>query len=116
MAAPNLPLPARGITGRERDLLWRMSQGWTYYRISREWGLAHQTVKALGAAVIRKMGAANITQAVAVALLEGVIGRWPECGSHATYQRHRKLRHTADPACLMGKAEHDRTYRSEHQE
>jgi DNA-binding CsgD family transcriptional regulator len=106
----------RVLTGVDRKLLWLMSRGLTYREAAVSLCLAHQSTKALGAQAIRKMRATNITQAVALALLEGHIGRWEDCGKHAAYQRHRRLHLTADAACLMAKAEYDAAYRKHVQE
>lgn len=106
------PPPARQLTVRDREVLWLMSKGMTYMQVGRRLGMAEQGAKSAARRVMHKMGVGNIVQAVAVGLLEGHIGRWQGCGTHAAYQRHRKLHHTADPACLMAKAAHERRYRA----
>jgi DNA-binding CsgD family transcriptional regulator len=112
MAMPNPPVPSRELTARDREVLWLMSQGMTYSQVGRRLGMAEQGAKSAARRVMFKLGALSIAHAVALALLEGWIGRWQGCGTHAAYQRHRKLHHTADPACLMAKARHDRDYRA----
>jgi DNA-binding CsgD family transcriptional regulator len=108
VGVPNEPPPRRDLTVRDREVLWMVSQGMTYSQVGRRLGMPRSRVQGITRRTMARLGAASITQAVAVALLEGQIGRWPDCGSHATYQRHRKHRQTADPACMMAKAAYDR--------
>jgi DNA-binding CsgD family transcriptional regulator len=108
---PNPPA-ARRLSVRDREVLWMMSQGMTYFEVGRKLGMAEQGAKSAARRAMGKLGARNIVHAVTISLLSGEIGRWRGCGSHAAYQRHRKLHQTADPACLMGKAEYDRGYRA----
>jgi DNA-binding CsgD family transcriptional regulator len=111
MGTPNPP-PVRRLSGRDREVLWLMSQGMTYSTVGRRLGMTEPGAKSAARRAMLKLGAVNIVQAVAVALLEGEIGRWQGCGTFATYQRHRRLYQTADPACLVGKAAHDRAQRA----
>ncbi len=110
MATPNPPT-SRRLSDRDREVLWMMSQGMTYYEVGRRLGMAEQGAKSASRRAMHKLGAVNIVHAVTIALLNGEIGRWPECGTHGVYQRHRKLHQTADPACLAAKAAYDRKYR-----
>lgn len=112
MAIPNPPV-LRRLSDRDRKVLWMMSQGMTYFEVGRKLGMAEQGAKSAARRAMSKLGAQNIVHAVTIALLRGEIGRWESCGTHAAYQRHRKLHQTADPACLVAKAEYDRGYRAE---
>lgn len=111
MGTPNPPA-VRRLSSRDREVLWMMSQGMTYTQVGRKLGMTEQGAKSASRRAMLKLRAVNIVQAVSVALLEGEIGRWRGCGTHATYQRHRRMYQTADPACLIGKAAHDRAQRS----
>jgi DNA-binding CsgD family transcriptional regulator len=111
MGTPNPPSTGR-LAARDREVLWMMSQGMTYSQAGRRLGMTEQGAKSASRRAMMKLGVVNIVQAVTVALLEGEIGRWRGCGSHAAYQRHRRLHQTADPACLIGKAAYDRAQRA----
>jgi DNA-binding CsgD family transcriptional regulator len=100
------------LSARDKEVLWLMSQGLTYYQVGHKLGMSEQGAKSAARRVMIRMGSRNITHAVSVGLLEGLIGRWPECGTHAAYQKHRRLYQTADPACLIDKARHDRAQRA----
>lgn len=112
MGIPNPPV-VRRLSERDREVLWMVSQGLTYFQIGRRLDMEEKGAQSAARRAMYKLGAHNVAQAVTLALLNGEIGRWRDCGTHAVYQRHRKLHQTADPACLIAKAAHDRAYRSE---
>lgn len=108
---PVTPVTTPGLRPQGRRILWMASQGYTYARMARVLGISETAARRNGYEANWALGAQNITQAVAIALLRGVIGRWEDCGSHAAYQRHRREKDTPDPACLLAKAEYDRQAR-----
>jgi DNA-binding CsgD family transcriptional regulator len=73
------PVPATArdhlLTLREREVLWWAAQGKSAWEIGEILHIAKRTVDEHTQKAIRKLGAANRTQAVAIALREGVIGR-----------------------------------------
>ena len=106
------PVSGTLLTAAEEDVLFLLSTGLTYSSVATRRRVHTQTVKTQGSHVIRKLGARNITDAVRIALLEGILGRDRDCGSQAAYQRHRRNGETADPKCLKAKAIRDREQRA----
>lgn len=109
-----MTVPGSGpeLTEAERRLLYSMAHGARYKQVAHAEGVHVQTVKARGFRAVHKLGAATLAEAVAIALLDGLIGRYEDCGTHAAYQRHRRRREHPDALCLSAKAEHDRAYRA----
>ena len=83
------PPPAReeqahsdaGLTKRESDVLQLLAKGCSNREISRQLFLSEKTVKAHLAAVFRKLGVTNRTQAAMVVVSKG-LGGVPEVASH----------------------------------
>jgi DNA-binding NarL/FixJ family response regulator len=65
-------LPDAGLTRRESDVLQLLSQGHSNREIARQLFLSEKTVKAHLAAVFRKLGVTNRTQAAMAAVAMGV--------------------------------------------
>ncbi len=70
-AAPAGDNPLRRLTRREHDVLAVLTKGWSNKEIARELDLQEVTVKVHLKGVFRKLGAANRTQAVKIALQLG---------------------------------------------
>jgi DNA-binding CsgD family transcriptional regulator len=75
------PVPANktthSLTPRESEALWWAAQGKAAWEIGKILGIGKRTVDEHIQTAIRKLGAANRTQAVAIALREGLIRRNP---------------------------------------
>jgi DNA-binding CsgD family transcriptional regulator len=73
------PAPAtatdRPLTPREREVLWWAGQGKSGQEIAKILRIAKRTVDEHTQKAVRKLGAANRTQAVAIALRERLIGK-----------------------------------------
>jgi DNA-binding CsgD family transcriptional regulator len=69
-------MPARNpsLTRREREVLWWAAQGKSAWEIGKILRVTKRTVDAHAQTATRKLGAANKTQAVAIALRERLIG------------------------------------------
>ena len=63
------------LTPREREVLWWAAQGKSAREIAEILHIGERTVNEHSQNAIRKLGAANRTQAVAVALRERLIGK-----------------------------------------
>jgi DNA-binding CsgD family transcriptional regulator len=88
------------LTAAETQVLFLLANGLTYGSVATRRGVHVQTVKNQGASVIRKLGARNMTDAVRIAILDGILGRYPDCGTDRAYQRHRRRLEQTDPKCL----------------
>jgi DNA-binding NarL/FixJ family response regulator len=66
--------PDAGLTKRESDVLQLLAKGCSNREISRQLFLSEKTVKAHLAAVFRKLGVTNRTQAAMVAVSKGIGG------------------------------------------
>jgi DNA-binding NarL/FixJ family response regulator len=66
--------PDAGLTKRESDVLQLLAKGCSNREISRQLFLSEKTVKAHLAAVFRKLGVTNRTQAAMVAVTKGLSG------------------------------------------
>ena len=69
-----VPTGSHSLTPREREVLGWVAQGKSTSAISQILGIANRTVDEHVKSAARKLGAANRTHAVAIALREGVIG------------------------------------------
>jgi two-component system, NarL family, response regulator LiaR len=65
--------PGMGLTPRERDILPLLASGLTNKGIAQELGLTHGTVRIYVSGILAKLGAANRTEATAVAIREGLV-------------------------------------------
>ncbi len=65
----------RSLTPREREVLWWAAEGKSAWEIGEILGIAKRTVDEHTQKAIRKLGAFNRTQAVAIALRQRLIGR-----------------------------------------
>jgi DNA-binding CsgD family transcriptional regulator len=78
------PMPttasAHSLTPREREVLWWAAQGKSAWEIGGILHISKRTVDGHTHNAMRKLGAANRTQAVAIALRERLIGKSPPSG------------------------------------
>jgi DNA-binding NarL/FixJ family response regulator len=72
-AEPDDEPPAEPLTRRELDVLAAMADGLPNKAIASRLGISDQTVKFHVASIIGKLGAANRTQAVRIALRRGLL-------------------------------------------
>lgn len=75
-----VPAAAHALSLREREVLWWATQGKSAWEIGEILHIAKRTVDQHTQNAVRKLGAANRTQAVAIALRERLIGRDPPAG------------------------------------
>ena len=94
------------LTTNELAVLTGAAAGHTYAVIGHRLGLNEKSIAKIAFRAARKLGARNITNAVWVATLAGVIGRYPDCGDRAAYLRHLRRRETPCPACRGANARH----------
>jgi DNA-binding NarL/FixJ family response regulator len=74
LAAVRSPHPTGQLTGRERDVLRLIADGLPGKQIARALGISERTVKFHTASLLRKLGADNRAQAVALAAQRGLLG------------------------------------------
>ncbi len=76
------PVPAavHSLTLREREVLWWAAQGKSAWEIGEILHIVKRTVDQHTQNAVRKLGAVNRTQAVAMALRERLIGKSPPRG------------------------------------
>ena len=77
-------MPDAGLTRREADVLHLLAGGASNREISRHLFLSEKTVKAHLAAVFRKLGVTNRTQAAMAAVQMGV-GPYPGSNGNGTH-------------------------------
>jgi DNA-binding CsgD family transcriptional regulator len=75
----------RSLTPREREVLWWAGEGKSAQEIAKILRIAKRTVDEHTQKAVRKLGAANRTQAVAIALRERLIGKRPPERSRMGY-------------------------------
>jgi DNA-binding NarL/FixJ family response regulator len=75
VAAVRAPRQASPLTARERDVLRLVADGLPGKQIARALGISERTVKFHTASVLRKLGADNRAQAVALAAERGLLAR-----------------------------------------
>jgi DNA-binding CsgD family transcriptional regulator len=75
-----VPAAAHSLTLREREVLWWAAQGKSAWEIGEILHIAKRTVDQHTQNAVRKLGAVNRTQAVAMALRERLIGNNPPAG------------------------------------
>jgi DNA-binding NarL/FixJ family response regulator len=73
VAAVSAPRGAGRLTGREREVLRLISEGMPSKQIARALSISERTVKFHTASVLRKLGADNRAQAVALAAQRGLL-------------------------------------------
>ncbi len=61
------------LTPRERDVLQKLSEGWSNRGIALSLGISENTVKYHLSAIFRKLGAEGRTEAVVIALQDGIL-------------------------------------------
>ena len=66
--------PASALTRREIEVLTLSARGENAVQVANELGITKRTVEEHRQTIVRKLGASNITHAVAVALTSGIIG------------------------------------------
>jgi DNA-binding CsgD family transcriptional regulator len=96
----------------ERDILWQAAHGMTYREMAARRYCHPQIVKTEASALLAKLGARSMTQAVYIAVMDGLIGRYQACGSLSMYEVHRRRHEPQDPRCLVVKSDHDRVKRA----
>lgn len=99
-------MPGPELTANERSVLWGAAQGETYARIASRLGYAEKSVNKMAFRLARKLGARNITHAVHLAGMAGLIGERPDCGDRAAYLRHLRRGDTPCLACRAANARH----------
>lgn len=67
------PVPAEPLTRREREVLGWLGRGRTNREIARELDISERTVKFHVSAILAKLGASNRTEAVRLAVEQGLI-------------------------------------------
>lgn len=78
----NMSSPLDALTGRQREVLSCMMRGASNKEIARDLGLLESTVKAHVKAVLKKLGAANRTQASMIGSQHGLVARADQGGPH----------------------------------
>jgi DNA-binding NarL/FixJ family response regulator len=78
VAAVGAPRGAGPLTSREREVLRLVAQGLPSKQIARALGISERTVKFHTASLLRKLGADNRAQAVALAAQRGLLETPPE--------------------------------------
>jgi DNA-binding NarL/FixJ family response regulator len=78
VAAVGAPRGAGPLTSREREVLRLVAQGLPGKQIARALGISERTVKFHTASLLRKLGADNRAQAVALAAQRGLLETPPE--------------------------------------
>jgi DNA-binding NarL/FixJ family response regulator len=73
LAAPAPRGAAGGLTAREREVLSRVALGMTNKVIAKELGISHGTVRVYLSEILAKLGAANRTEAVMIAIRRGLL-------------------------------------------
>ena len=68
------------LTQREREVLWWTAEGKSAWEIGEILHITKRTVDAHVQQAVRKLGAANKTHAIAIALGEGLIEKKPPSG------------------------------------
>jgi DNA-binding CsgD family transcriptional regulator len=98
----------RPLTAVETEILRRAANGQTYAAIGREMGYQEKSVSKMALRLARKLGAYNITHAVHLAHLSGVLRR-ERHGDHAGFAAH--VYRDEDPCddCKAG----ERAYRAD---
>jgi DNA-binding CsgD family transcriptional regulator len=99
------------LTDNELEVLRRAAGGETYAVIARDLGYQEKSVSKMALRLARKLGANNITHAVHLAHLVGLLRR-ERHGDHAGFTAH--VRRGEDPwVCKQGCPEGERAYRAE---
>jgi DNA-binding CsgD family transcriptional regulator len=99
------------LTDNELEVLRRAAAGQTYATIAAELGYQEKSVSKMALRLARKLGATNITNAVHLAHVAGILRR-ERHGDHAGFTAH--VRRGEDPwACQQGCPEGERAYRAE---
>jgi DNA-binding CsgD family transcriptional regulator len=94
------------LTRIEHLMLWHAAHGHTYASMARSLGYTRQSAANIGVRIVRKLGAANITNAVYLAVSNNLIGTHPDCGDRAAYLRHLRSKEPPCRACKNANATH----------
>lgn len=89
----------KGLTEQQRSALWYASQGYALDSIATEMFTTLDQVKNLLNTSFTVLGASNLVHAVALALHQGYIGRYCDCGTHLAYLRHVGRDEVVDLLC-----------------
>lgn len=92
------------LNPRQARMLWLLSQGLLAPEIAREVGTTATGVRTSTANLYKRLGVRNAAQAVAYALINGIIGPYEDCGSLAAYRRHHDRDESTCQACRLGNA------------
>jgi DNA-binding CsgD family transcriptional regulator len=84
------------ITELEMGILWWKAQGLPYHAVAFRVGTTTESAQSAGQRVMRKLGAQDITHAVFLAALRGIIGPYVDCGSLGARKRHEAR---GEPVC-----------------
>lgn len=102
MTAP----PTDLLSERQRRILWHRAQGLSGPQIARLEYVAVSTVDWHERVIRHVLGARNITHAVHLATLSGLIGARIDCGDRPAYLRHLRRGEPTDLACRLANARH----------
>lgn len=94
------------LSDRQRLILWHRAQGLSGPQIARTECIAISTVDWHERVIRHVLGAQNITHAVHLAGMAGLIGERPDCGDRAAYLRHLRRGDTPCIACRAANARH----------
>jgi DNA-binding CsgD family transcriptional regulator len=92
------------LTDRELKVLNWMARGATYRWVGRRLGIAEVSARSVGYDIQLKLGAVNITHAVHLAGMTGLIGMYADCGDRNAYCRHVRRKETPDVKCRKAQA------------
>jgi DNA-binding CsgD family transcriptional regulator len=94
------------LTERQRRILWHRSQGLSARKVAAAEHLATGTVSWHESVIRTRLGARDMTHAVHLATLLGVIGQYLDCIDRASYLRHLRRGEAPCPACKAANARH----------
>lgn len=100
------------LSDRQRRILWLRAQGLSGPQIARREHIAVGTVDYHERVIVACLQARNITHAVHLAGMTGVIGAHEDCGDRAAYLRHLRHHETPCPACRGANAHHEAARRA----
>ena len=95
------------LSVRQRQILWLRAQGLSGPQIARREHIAIGTLAYHEQVIVTRLEARNITHAVHLAGMAGLIGEREDCGDRAAYLRHLRRREDACLACRAANARHE---------
>lgn len=99
-------MPGPELSDRQRTILWHRAQGLSGPQIARTERIAVSTVDWHERVIRHALDAQNITHAVHLAHVAGLIGTYPDCGDRNAYLRHLRRREPTCTACRAANARH----------